>query len=57
VIEARVDELGVGQWRLLSNRVGYDRDWSGIHHDDRGSKTVTQYKYLRNVAMRAHYSF
>lgn len=52
IIDARVDNLGRGQWRLLNNRVGVDRDWVSFHHEEQPPKN---YVHLKNIQMRAYY--
>ncbi|WP_422056487.1 sensor histidine kinase [Sphingomonas sp.] len=55
LIEFRVSEEGVAEWRLSQNRFGPDRGWSRIHHDHRDSADPPPYASLRDVAMKTHY--
>lgn len=55
MIEFRVDDNGVAEWRILQNRFGPDRSWSRIHHMQRDNNSPPAYEQLRNVAMKAHY--
>lgn len=55
MIEFRVDDVGVAEWRLSQNRFGPDRSWSRIHHSDREANDPPPYEVLRDIAMKAHY--
>src|ERR1700733_31803 len=55
MIEFRVDDKGVAEWRLTQNRFGPDRGWSRIHHEHRDGSSPPAYGLLRDIAMKAHY--
>lgn len=55
MIEFRVDDDGVAEWRISQNRFGPDRSWSQIHYLHRDNNRPPAYEGLRNVAMKAHY--
>lgn len=55
IIEFRVDDGGVAEWRIAQNRFGPDRSWSRIHHQHRDRSDPPPYAVLRNIAMKAHY--
>jgi signal transduction histidine kinase len=55
MIEFRVDDDGVAEWRISQNRFGPDRSWSRIHHEHRDPKIPPPYAALRDIAMQAHY--
>jgi signal transduction histidine kinase len=55
VIEFRVNEEGVAEWRISQNRFGPDRGWARIHHEHRDSANPPPYSLLRDVAMKANY--
>jgi signal transduction histidine kinase len=55
MIEFRVGDSGVAEWRISQNRFGPDRSWSRIHHLHRDSNSPPSYEALRNIAMKAHY--
>ncbi|WP_176518701.1 sensor histidine kinase [Rhodobacter maris] len=54
-IEFRVNDLGIAEWRLTQNKFGPDRGWQNIHHEHRDGVSPPAYRFLRNVAMKAHY--
>ncbi|MGJ5083584.1 sensor histidine kinase [Bradyrhizobium sp. HKCCYLS3013] len=54
IIEVRVNDKGVAEWRITKNRFGATRSWKQIHHDA-GDKKPRPYEYLRNLAAKAHY--
>jgi signal transduction histidine kinase len=55
LIEFRVDDNGMAEWRLSQNSFGPDRGWAKIHHQDRDATEPPNYSVLRDVAMKAHY--
>lgn len=55
LIEFRVDEDGMAEWRISQNSFGPDRGWSRIHHEHRDASDPPNYVVLRDVAMKAHY--
>lgn len=55
LIEFRVDDQGMAEWRISQNRFGPDRGWSKIHHEHRDASDPPNYAVLREVAMKAHY--
>ena len=54
IIEARVDQNGRAEWRMIKNRFGDHRIWTPIHHEGREA-SIPYYEHLRDVAMKAHY--
>lgn len=55
MIEFRVSEEGIAEWRVSQNRFGPDRGWSRIHHEHRDNANPPAYASLRDVAMKTHY--
>lgn len=55
LIEFRVDQDGVAEWRISQNSFGPDRGWAKIHHAYRDAIDPPNYSVLRDVAMKAHY--
>lgn len=55
IIEFRVNDEGVAEWRLTQNQFGPDRSWKRIHHEQRDSVNPPAYTFLRDIAMKAHY--
>jgi signal transduction histidine kinase len=55
LVEFRVDDHGVAEWRLSRNRFGPDRGWSRVHHEHVDEKSPPAYATLRNVGMKAYY--
>jgi signal transduction histidine kinase len=56
VIEFRVDEEGVAEWRVASNKFGSETGWSAVNHDYRDDKDPPPYANLRNAWMKAYYA-
>jgi signal transduction histidine kinase len=55
IIEFRVNDEGVAEWRLTQNQFGPDRGWTRIHHEQRDGVNPPAYRFLREIAMKAHY--
>lgn len=55
LIEFRVDDDGMAEWRISQNSFGPDRGWAKIHHELRDATEPPNYSLLRDVAMKAHY--
>lgn len=55
IIEFRVNGEGVAEWRLTQNQFGPDRGWNRIHHEKRDGVNPPAYRFLRDIAMKAHY--
>lgn len=55
IIEFRVNDEGVAEWRLTQNQFGPDRSWSRIHHGQRDNVKPAAYTFLRGIAMKEHY--
>lgn len=55
LIEFRVDDNGMAEWRISQNSFGPDRGWAKIHHEYRDASDPPNYAVLRDVAMKAHY--
>lgn len=55
LIEFRVNDDGMAEWRISQNSFGPDRGWAKIHHELRDKTDPPNYSVLRDVAMKAHY--
>lgn len=55
IFELKVDDEGQASWRITSNRLGEDGDWTLVHHAYRDTPSPPAYDHLRAVAMRAYY--
>lgn len=55
IIEFRVNDEGIAEWRLTQNQFGPDRGWVRIHHAHRDDAHPPAYRFLRDIAMKAHY--
>ncbi|HMG48844.1 MAG TPA: sensor histidine kinase [Allosphingosinicella sp.] len=56
VIEFRVDEDGVAEWRMTQNKYLADTRWEPVHHEHLEEKSPPPYAHLRNAWMKAHYA-
>ena len=52
IIDARVNDDGLAEWRITKNKSGSDRQWSAIYHRP---GPVQRYERLRCAEMRAYY--
>lgn len=55
VIEYRVDEYGVAEWRIASSRFTESTAWRQINTHTPEEKRPEPYKHLRSAWMRTHY--
>lgn len=55
VIEFRVDDSGLAQWRISKNAFDEPTEWEYINHNSPESKSAVPYSSLKNAWMKAFY--